>query len=109
MQKYNENAIGLAISSILVLFKDIDVYSQVHSGLGITDIVAVTKDTIYIMELKLDLEDASTALDQIKNKDYSSIFVNNPQYKKKPIVMMGLSFRSSDASLIDCKIDPKID
>ena len=53
------------------------------------------------MKLKLDLKDATITLNQIKTKDYSSIFTNNPQYKKKNIVMMGLSFRSLDESLID--------
>ena len=104
VQKYQENAIGLAILTILHLSKNIDVESQIHSGKGISDIVALTSNTIYVMELKVG-GTASSALNQIKKKDYPSIYVNNPKYRGKKIVLMGICFNGSDASVKDSRIE----
>ena len=106
-QKYQENAIGLAISTILSLSQDIDVENQIHSGKGITDIVAITKDTIYIMELKVD-GSAKKALSQIKDKEYVNLYKNKAKYKKKKIVIMGISFNGKDATVKDLAMDPKV-
>ena len=57
----------------------------------------------FIMELKIGGR-ASTALAQIKNKDYKSVFTSSPKYRKKKIVLMGICCNSKDVSVKDYKI-----
>ena len=79
-----------------------DVLEQHQSGDGYSDIVVVTSDTVYILELKLDCK-VDVALNQIKEKKYADIYINGEKYKDFSILALGLCFSSSNCSYLDHK------
>ncbi len=59
------------------------------------------------MELKVN-GSAKKALDQIKNKEYTNLYKNKAKYKKKQVVLIGISFNGKDATVKDLAMDPKV-
>jgi hypothetical protein len=67
----------------------IDVYTEVHSAKGRSDVLAMTDRYIYILELKLD-GTAEEALQQIKDKGYLQPYVADNRKK----LAVGIAFSS---------------
>lgn len=67
---------------------------EVHTPNGRVDIVMLTKDTLYIMELKLN-KDALTAMQQINLKQYDQRFARCG----KPIVKVGINFDAKKGNI----------
>lgn len=84
------------IFSLLGQYVDI----EVRTPKGRIDMVLRTQTTLYVMELKLD-QDASTAMQQINLKDYSSRFV----LCNLPVVRVGINFSSKERTITDWKIE----
>ena len=100
-QKYHENAVELVLSLLLRMVGGYKVLEQLRSGDGVSDIVVIAKQTIYIIELKMD-SDPQVALDQIKDRGYADIYINNAEYDSYSILAIGLCFNSSNCSYKDC-------
>ena len=73
---------------------------EVHTPNGRVDIVMLTEDTLYIMELKLN-KDAQTAMQQINLKQYDQRFVRCG----KPIVKVGINFDAKKGNIEDWTIE----
>lgn len=84
------------IFSLLGQYVDI----EVRTPKGRVDMVLRTQTTLYVMELKLD-QDASTAMQQINLKDYSSRFA----LCNLPVVKVGINFSSEEKTITDWKIE----
>ena len=69
---------------------------EVHTPNGRVDIVMLTDDTLYIMELKLN-KDAGTAMQQINLKQYDRRFA----LCGKPIVKVGINFDAKKGNIED--------
>ena len=73
---------------------------EVHTPNGRVDIVMLTEDTLYIMELKLN-RDAQTAMQQINLKQYDRRFA----LCGKPIVKVGINFDMEKHTLADWRVE----
>ena len=73
---------------------------EVHTSNGRVDIVMLTEDTLYVMELKLN-KDAQTAMQQIKLKQYDQRFARCG----KPVVKVGINFDSKKGNIEDWMIE----
>lgn len=73
---------------------------EVHTPKGRVDIVMLTNERLYIIELKLN-HDADTALRQINLKDYAKRFA----LCGKPISKVGINFDSKVGNISDWKIE----
>ncbi len=73
---------------------------EVHTPNGRVDIVMLTKDTLYIMELKLN-KDAQTAMQQINLKQYDQRFARCG----KPIVKVGINFDAKKGNIENWTIE----
>ena len=73
---------------------------EVHIPKGRVDIVMLTNERLYIIELKLN-HDADTALRQINLKDYAERFA----LCGKPISKVGINFDSKIGNISDWKIE----
>ena len=73
---------------------------EVHTPKGRVDIVMLTNERLYIIELKLN-RDADTALRQINLKDYAERFA----LCGKPISKVGINFDSKVGNISDWKIE----
>ena len=72
---------------------------EVHTPHGRVDIVMLTEDTLYLIELKLN-KDAHTALQQINLKNYDQRFA----MCGKPIIKVGVNFDSKIGNIEDWEI-----
>ena len=72
---------------------------EVHTPNGRVDIVMLTEDTLYLMELKLN-KDAQTAMQQINLKQYDQRFAKCG----KPIVKVGINFDTKRGNIEDWTI-----
>ena len=72
---------------------------EVHTPNGRVDIVMLTEDTLYLMELKLN-KDAQTAIQQINLKQYDQRFAKCG----KPIVKVGINFDTKRGNIEDWTI-----
>ncbi len=77
------------------------IQSEVSTSKGRIDTVLHTKDRIFIIELKLD-ETASSALDQIREKQYGSPFMD----QGKEVVAVGISFSSETREVVEWDAQP---
>ena len=73
---------------------------EVHTPNGRVDIVMLTEDTLYVMELKLN-KDAQTAMRQIDLKQYDKRFA----MCGKPVVKVGINFDSTKGNIEDWVIE----
>ena len=73
---------------------------EVHTPNGRVDIVMLTDDTLYIIELKLN-RDAQTAMQQINLKQYDQRFA----LCGKPIVKVGINFDATKGNIEDWLIE----
>ena len=73
---------------------------EVHTPNGRVDIVMLTEDTLYIMELKLN-RDTQTAMQQINLKQYDQRFA----LCGKPIVKVGINFDAKKGNIEDWVIE----
>ena len=73
---------------------------EVHTPNGRVDIVMLTEDTLYIMELKLN-KDAQTAMQQINLKQYDQRFARCG----KPVVKVGINFDVKKGNIEDWTIE----
>ncbi|GAB3366103.1 ATP-binding protein [Arachidicoccus ginsenosidivorans] len=69
----------------------VNVYTEVHSAMGRSDIMVKTDLYIYVLELKLD-STAAVALQQIKDKAYLAPYASDSRKK----IAVGISFSSKD-------------
>ena len=67
---------------------------EVHTPNGRVDIVMLTQDTLYLMELKLN-KDAQTAMQQINLKQYDQRFARCG----KPVVKVGINFDAKKGNI----------
>ena len=74
---------------------------EVHTPNGRVDIVMLTADTLYLIELKLN-KDAQTAMQQINLKQYDKRFT----LCGKPIVKVGINFDAKKGNIEDWRITP---
>ncbi len=98
-QKYHENAVEMVLALVLRMAGNCRVEEQTRTGEGISDIVVETKDSIYIIELKMD-KTSQEALLQIENKKYADKYITSPEYKDFKVIGIGLCFSSSNCRLI---------
>ena len=73
---------------------------EVHTPTGRVDIVMRGKDTLYLIELKID-KGAEAAMRQIELKDYASRF----SLTGLPIVKVGINFDTEERTISDWKIE----
>ncbi len=73
---------------------------EVHTPHGRVDVVMLSRDTLYVMELKLN-QDAATAMRQINLKEYDKKF----SLCGKPVVKVGINFDSTKGNITDWKIE----
>lgn len=73
---------------------------EVHTQRGRIDMVVMTRNRIFIMELKLN-KDAQTAMRQIDLKDYRKRFALSPL----PVTKVGVNFDSTKGNITDWTID----
>ena len=73
---------------------------EVHTPSGRVDIVMLTDDTLYLMELKLN-RDASAAMQQINLKQYDRRFA----LCGKPVVKVGINFDATKGNIDDWVIE----
>ena len=73
---------------------------EVHTPNGRVDIVMLTEDTLYVIELKLN-KDAHTAMQQINLKQYDQRFATSG----KPIVKVGINFDAKIGNIEDWEIE----
>ena len=73
---------------------------EVHTPNGRVDIVMLTEDTLYVIELKLN-KNAHTAMQQINLKQYDQRFVTCG----KPIVKVGINFDAKVGNIEDWEIE----
>ena len=73
---------------------------EVHTPNGRVDIVMLTEDTLYVIELKLN-RDAQTAMQQINLKQYDQRFA----LCGKPIVKVGINFDAKKGNIEDWVIE----
>ena len=79
------------------------VHVEVFTASGRVDMVMQTKDTLYLIELKLN-KSAEAAMNQINLKDYASHFA----LLGLPIVKVGINFDSEKRTIGDWKIEKTI-
>ena len=72
---------------------------EVHTPNGRVDIVMLTEDTLYLIELKLN-KDAQTAMQQINLKQYDQRFARCG----KPVVKVGINFDAKKGNIEDWTI-----
>lgn len=73
---------------------------EVHTPNGRVDVVMLTDDTLYLIELKLN-KDAQTAMQQINIRDYDKRFA----LCGLPIVKVGINFDMEKHNITDWKIE----
>ncbi len=73
---------------------------ELHTADGRIDLTVKTKDTIYIMELKID-KSADAAMRQIEQKDYAAKFAMD----NRAIVKVGINFDSASRTISEWKIE----
>ena len=73
---------------------------EVHTPNGRVDVVMLTQDTLYLIELKLN-KDSKTAMQQINLKQYDQRFARCG----KPIVKVGVNFDSTKGNIDDWEIE----
>ncbi len=76
---------------IFALLTNYDIIVEQHTAKGRIDMTLETKDTIYVMELKLN-KSVDEALQQIESKHYADAF----KMKGKDVVKVGLNFSVKD-------------
>ena len=98
----NTNYEGHYQQVLYILFTLIGFYVQVevHTSTGRVDMVMRTKDTLYLIELKLN-RSAEAAIRQINLKDYAARFV----LSGLPIVKVAINFDSAKRTISDWKIE----
>ena len=72
---------------------------EVHTPNGRVDVVMLTNDTLYLIELKLN-KDAQTAMQQINLKQYDKRFA----LCGKPVVKVGINFDAKKGNIEDWEI-----
>ncbi len=85
---------------IFSLLTDYVVDVEVHTPNGRVDIVMLTSERLYLIELKLN-KDAQTALQQINLKNYAQRFA----LSGKPIVKIGINFNSAKGNIDGWEIE----
>ena len=73
---------------------------EVHTPNGRVDVVMLTEDTLYLIELKLN-QSAQAAMQQINLKQYDQRFARCG----KPIVKVGINFDAKKGNIEDWKIE----
>ncbi len=85
---------------ILTLVGGYNVDVEVRTATGRVDMVARTKTTLYIIEIKID-KSAAVAMEQIDRKQYFKRF----QSCGLPVVKVGLNFSTAERTLTDWTIE----
>ena len=98
----NTNYEGHYQQVIYIIFTLIGFYVdvEVSTASGRVDMIMRTKDTLYLIELKLD-KSAEAAMDQINLKDYAARFA----LSGLPIVKVGINFDSEKRTIGDWRIE----
>ena len=82
-----------------------DAYPEDAGKLGRADEVFIRGKHIYIFELKVDGE-AGEALQQIKDRHYADKYIHMAEEKGMEIILVGLSFSSSERYIAEWKSEP---
>ena len=77
-----------------------DVHTELHSPMGRTDTVVITKTHIFLFEFKVG-QTADVALQYIKDKRYA----DRLRYRELPIVGIGVSFLTTIKGIADYKVE----
>ena len=88
-------------NSLSMLFRLMGFYTQVerHTSHGRMDLTILTKDYIYILELKVD-KSAEEALQQIEEKRYAAPFAADP----RKLFKIGVCFSSKERSISQWRV-----
>jgi len=89
-------------NAVYVFFTLLGLYVEVerHTTSGRMDILAQTKDYIYIFELKID-QSADVALKQIEEKGYAMPFANDP----RKLFKIGLNFSTEKRCIDEWRVE----
>ena len=77
--------------------------SEVSSCQGRSDIVVITNDTIYIIELKVDVG-VDAAIKQIEEKKYAKKYSDDHRYDSYSLVAIAVEFDSKTREIKDYKV-----
>uniref|UniRef100_UPI0005C8E690 PD-(D/E)XK nuclease domain-containing protein n=1 Tax=Thiomicrospira microaerophila TaxID=406020 RepID=UPI0005C8E690 len=93
MQNYE----GFYASVIYVYLQSLglNIIGEDVTNKGRIDLTIKMNNAIYILEFKVDATDKTNALQQIKDKDYATKYIN----EQKPIYLIGIHFNSGEKNL----------
>lgn len=72
---------------LITSFLGLQVQSEIAKHKGRLDLIAQTKNFLYLMEFKLD-EPAKNAIEQIKNREYAAAY----EQSDKTVILVGINF-----------------
>ena len=78
-------------------FMNVQIYTEVHVAGGRTDAVMFFKDTIYVIEAKLNAKSARVAIDQIDANGYATPYLSDG----RRVVKLGINFSSRTHTIKD--------
>jgi len=87
------------LTFVLLSDNNLNVYSELLTSEGRIDMVVETDSNIFIIEFKCN-QDADTAIEQIRDKNYADRFV----IKNKKITLIGINFDSDKRNIGEVKI-----
>ncbi len=93
----------VAILALLYNSKQLKVDSEVTSSRGRSDIVVITDDTIYIIEVKVDVS-PDVAIRQIEEKKYAKKYTDDHRYDSYSVVAIAVEFDSKTREVKNSKI-----
>lgn len=88
-----------SIFYVILILLDFDILAEVSTNLGRIDAVVEFTDLIYILEFKMD--EADTAIQQIKDKRYYEKYKN----KSKKIILAGVAFNREQRNIGEFKLE----
>lgn len=102
-QPTKEFTFQVALLALLYNSKQLKVDSEVTSSKGRSDIVVITDDIIYIIELKVDIG-VDAAIKQIEEKKYAKKYNDDHRYDSYSIVAIAVEFDSKTREVKNSKI-----
>ncbi len=102
-QPCRENAFVIGILALLYMSKDLWVDNETPTQLGKADITVRNRDTVYVIEIKVDKKDGE-ALSQLKDKKYCDKYIEDHRYDSYSVVGIGINFNSKTREIIDSEV-----
>ncbi len=99
-QPCRENAFVIGILVLLYMSKNLWVDNETPTQLGRADITVRNRDTVYVIEIKVDKKEEE-ALSQLKDKKYCDRYTQDHRYDSYSVIGIGLNFNSKTRQIID--------